>query len=79
MFFKGRSPQDGARRGHIGVNLGLSWSMLGHLGAMSGHLESILTHVGVMLQPSWCQEASDNQKLEVLVNFTSQERSGATA
>ena len=58
--FEGAQPQDGARRGHIGVNLGLSCSMLGHLGAMLGHLgtmlghlDSILDHVGVMLQPSW--------------------------
>ena len=93
MFLKGRSPQDGARRGHIGVNLGLSCSMLGHLGAMLGHLgamlghlgamlghlDIILDHVGVMLQPSWCQEASYKQKLEILMNFTSQGRGGSIA
>eukprot|EP00973_Karenia_brevis_P036131 4982233-Karenia_brevis.AAC.1 len=53
--------------------------MLGHPGAMLGHLGTILSHVGVMLQPGWCQEASDNQKLEILLNFTSQRRGVATA
>ena len=58
--------------GHLGA-------MLGHLGAMLGHLDSILDHVGVMLQPSWCQEASYKQKLEILMNFSSQGRGGSLA
>ena len=44
---------------------------------MLGHLESILGHVGLMLQPRWCQEASDKQNLEILMNFTSFGRGGA--
>ena len=58
--------------GHLGAMLGHLGAMLGHLRAMLGHLDSILDHVGVMLQPRWCQEASYKQKLEILMNFTSQ-------
>ena len=56
VFFKGRSPQDGARRGHVGVNLGLSCSMLGHLGAMLGYLGAMLGILGlcwVILTAFW--------------------------
>ena len=65
--------------GHLGAMLGHLGAMLGHLRAMLGNLESILGHVGVMLQPSWCQEASYKQKLKIFMNFTSQGRGGATA
>ena len=62
----------GASCGYVGASWGYVGARLGHLGAMLGHLDSILDHVGVMLQPSWCQEASYKQKLEILMNFTSQ-------
>eukprot|EP00973_Karenia_brevis_P067811 9434161-Karenia_brevis.AAC.1 len=58
MALKGRSLQDGATRGHIGVNLALTWPMSAHLGAMLRHFEAILahlatilSHVGIMLRP----------------------------
>ena len=60
--------------GHLGAMFGHLGAMLGHLRAMLGHLDSILDHVGVMLQPSWCQEASYKQNLEILMNFPSQGR-----
>eukprot|EP00973_Karenia_brevis_P091410 12407330-Karenia_brevis.AAC.1 len=39
---------------------------------MSGHLETILSYVGVMLQPSWCQEASHGEKLKISMDLTPQ-------